>query len=254
VTTDLGPGDAEIPYLDVAPADGGTAVTLLVEKPDQSTAPVAMTGGDLVPIDGTSPTQYSQRWTATSPVVYDQPGHWVLHFEVTGTGEGTEDLDKYVVASPTAGGPTWTPGLSRVAAHIPRLTVDTSSPGQAVELGTFTSTTNPTDTIAWQHVDEAVAEVVAVCGTVPDSLTVLARSVAALRAAASIQRAYGNTALGLDTLAIAAALDVRADADLTRLQTAIRDLDDGSADGFDVVYPVWAFDAPDLRFSSSDYF
>lgn len=244
MASDLGVGDADLPYLVVEPADVGTVATLTVTQPDNTTTAATVVGGALVPIAGTSPTQYWQTWTATTPLVYTQPGRWLLHWDVTGTGMGAEDVEVWVVPNPTAGGPTWTPGLTRVAAYIPRLTVDMSTPGTAVELGTFTTATNPTDTVAQRHIDDAVAEVLAVCGPLPTSLEVLARAVAAQRAAATIQRAYGGSRPGEDSLAVAAALDARADADLTRLRAAIQDLTDGSADGFVAVSPVYSFPAP----------
>jgi hypothetical protein len=213
---------------------------------------ITATGGDLEPIAGSDDLQ--QRWEADQPVTFTAPGRWVLHWDVTGTGEGAEDLTVFVSPAPLPGGPTWAPGLTRVAVYVPRLTVDTITPGDGVELGTFTDATTPTAGVARRHVDDAVAEVTAVCGAVPDSLTPLATAVAAQRAAATIQRAYGNTALGLDMLQIAAALDSRADADLARLLTAIRDLADGDADGLLTVYPVWSFDPPDLRFSTPGFF
>lgn len=254
MASDVGTGDSELPYLDITPADGTTAATLTVSKPDGTSTQVTVAPGVLTITPGSNPVTYTQRWAVTAPVVYDQPGRTVLHWAVTGTGEGTEDLEVWVVPAPVPGGPTWTPGLSRVALYIPRLTVDVTTPGSAVELGTFTAETNPTDAVAQRHIDDAVAEVLAACGPIPLSLEALARAVAALRAAASIQLSYSNTALGMDTLSIAAALNARADADLARLKTAIADLVDGSADGLAVVVSVWSFPAPDPRFDLPQYF
>lgn len=240
--SDLGVGDADLPYLVVEPADVGTAAMLTVTRPDTTTASATVVGGALDPIAGTSPTQYRQTWTATTPLVYTLPGRWLLHWDVTGTGMGAEDVEVWVVPNPTVGGPTWTPGLTRVAAYIPRLTVDVATPGTALELGTFTTTTNPTDTVAQRHIDDAVAEVLAVCGTIPTSLEVLARAVAAQRAAATIQRAYGATRLGEDSLQTAAALDARADTDLAQLRTAIQV--DTADFGVDIAHPVYSFPTP----------
>lgn len=243
MATDIGVGDSEIASLTVAPADTDTVATLTVRSPAGDTV-VATSGGDLTPIGDAGDLQ--QQWTSDDPVTYTLPGRWVLHWDVVGTGEGAEDFEVFVSAAPVPGGPVWAPGLSRVADYVPRLTVDTVTPGEAVELGTFTAATLPTDRIAQRHIDNAVAGVAATVPTVPVPLQPLAQTVAALRAAASIQRSYSNTALGLDTLSISAALDARADAEMARLQTAVDDLADGetgSDDFFDVV-PLWSSPSP----------
>ncbi len=148
MTTDLGQGDASTPYLDVAPAAGDTAVTLQVRPPAGDPYAVTMTAGPLTPIPDTDPVEHTQRWTADTPVTYTQPGRWVLHYDVTGTGEGAEDVEVYVVASPIAGGPTWLPGRSRVAAYVPDRTLvrsmSTVTGGQDAYALTFTPETRPT--------------------------------------------------------------------------------------------------------------
>jgi hypothetical protein len=233
--SDLGVGDSEIASLTVTPAGTDTQAVLTVHSPTGSSTPVPVTAGALTP--GPGATQ-QQTWVSDNPIVYTAAGRWVLSWTVTGTGEGAEDVEVWVSPRPAPGGPTWAPGLSRVAQYIPRLTVDTQTPS-ADELGTFTTVTNPTDVAAQHHIDDAVAGVLAVCPTVPAGLEPLARTVAALRAAASIQRAYSNTALGMDTLSIAAALDARADTDLKRLQAAIDDLVSGDDDEPLLIAPIW---------------
>ena len=250
--SDLGVGDFDVPFLIVAPANTDTTATLIVRPPTGDPYPVDVTAGPLEPIAGSADMR--QRWAAAVPVAYTLPGKWVLRWQVTGTGEGAEDVEKWVVASPVPGGPVWSPGLSRVAGYVPRLTVDQTAPGSAVELRTFDARTNPDGTVAQQHINDAVAEVQAAVGTVPEALHPLATAVAALRAAATIQLAYSNTALGMDTLSIAAALHARADADLARLKTAVQDATDGSEDGFFDVVPAFAFPPADPRFDSPTYF
>lgn len=232
--SDLSVGDVDILYLDVTPAAGDTTGTLTVYRPDGTSMPVPVTPG---PVAGDPAVR---RLTA-DPVTFTLPGRWVFSWMVTGTGVGAEDIEVWVAAPPVAGGPSWAPGLSRVAAYIPRLTVDQVTPGSAVEIGTFDTRTNPTGLIAQRHINDAVAEVLALTGTVPDALHALASAIAARRAAASILRAYGDDRAGQDTLAVAAALDARADADLNRLQTAV----DPGGDGYGIeIVPVYAFPTP----------
>ncbi|WP_045740873.1 hypothetical protein [Actinoplanes rectilineatus] len=241
--SDLGVGDADQPWIVVAPAAIDTVVTLTAVFPGAPAVPVPVAAGPLVQVPGSSPAEYTQRWQAVDPIVYPLPGRTVLHWQTTGTGEGTEDVEVWVTAPPAAGGPTWSPGLSRVAAYVPRLTVDQTTPGSAIELGTFDQRTNPTGDVAQRHINDAVAEVQALAGTVPDSLHPLASAIAARRAAAMILRAYGDDRTGQDSLATAAALEARADKDLDRLQAAIRDLEDGDADGSFEVLPIYSFPA-----------
>lgn len=242
MATDVGVGDAEVGFLDVAPADGTTEVLLTVNRPTGDPYDITMTGGALVAIPGTSPVQYSQRWTADYPVVYDEADRWVLHYEVTGTGEGAEDFERYVVASAVAGGwPAWAPALTDVAIHVPYLTVDTTTPGSATYLGTFTTATSPTTAQADRHVVAAVTSVAAAVGTVNTALSGQARIVAALRAAAAILRAYPRDPSDPNERAIAADLDRRADAELERLIVANGALneEDPYAYGLEIA-PMWS--------------
>ncbi|MEU4558527.1 hypothetical protein AB0F72_09055 [Actinoplanes sp. NPDC023936] len=233
--SDLGVGDIDVPYLDVSPAAGDTAGTATLHRPDGTSAPLAVTAG----VVSTDPvTGVASRRLTSEPITFTQAGKWVLSWTATGTGAGAEDAVFWVTPRPAAGGPTWTPGLSRVAAYIPRLTVDQTTPGSATERGTFDDHTNPTGQVAQRHIDDAVAEVAALAGTVPDALHALASAIAARRAAASILRAYGDDRSGQNALAFAAALDARADTDLTRLQTEIAE--DEEPYGIDVA-PAYSF-------------
>jgi hypothetical protein len=250
MASDVATGDSELPFLDVSPADTDTEVTLTVHPPTGDAYDVVVAGGDLEPIAGTSPTQYSQRWTATTPVEYAEPGKWVLNFAVTGTGEGAEDLEVYVVASPLAGGPTWTPGRSQVAKYVPWLTVSLTTPGSQTYLETFSADTSPSGVVADRHIADAANLVTPLAAVMPESLHGLAGTVTALYAAASLAAAYARSD---DDAQRAAALLVRASGALKQLETAIQDLSDGALDGLDIVYPVWSFPAADLRYDSPQH-
>lgn len=228
--------------------DGTTVATVVVKRPDGTPVTVGA-------VSGWAGDVKTAQWWATDDGSQDgttlaSAGDWLAVWTVTGMGTNVAAKVYNVQPLPATGTRlAWSPFLSQVADYVPRLTVDTTLPGSAIELGTFTGATLPTDEIAQRHIDNAVAGVSAACPGLVTVLEPLARTVAALRAAASIQRAYSNTALGLDTLSIAAALDARADAELARLQKAVDDYADGDPDddGFDIV-PMWQFDRPTTLF------
>jgi hypothetical protein len=179
VVTDVGVGDIEVPFLDVTPGDVATLGSLLVTAPDgEETEPEVTTG---TPADGTV------RLTAEA-VTYDRPGRWVLHWVVTGTGASAEDQEVYVVTSPVAGGPLWTPGRSRVANYVPGRTLSVSA-ADTHEL-TFTSTTRPTGVMVDRLIADAVAWVTTRTGEVHASLADSASVCAAIWAAAAVERGF----------------------------------------------------------------
>lgn len=252
MASDLGTGDVETPWVDVAPADAGTTVTLVVTKPDLTTDTVTMVAGDLVEIAGTSPTEYSCRFTADTPVVYSQAGRWVLHYEVAGTGEGAEDLEVFVVPSPVAGGPMWLPGRSRVANYVPhrtlaRSTASTVSSEDAYQL-TFDSTTLPTGLQTDRLIADGAAWVTGRVGTLSSSLNDMASVVVSLYCAAAIERSWPN-----DDQSLQRANDIerRMDAMLTNLVGANEAASGTGEYGLDVVYPRWSFPPADTRYDSS---
>jgi hypothetical protein len=158
---------------------------------------------------------------------------------VTGTGASTTAKVYNVAPLPgTSARVSWSPFLSQVADHIPYLTVDTTTPGQQVYLGTFTGTTTPTDEVAQRHVDAATALMGPAIPTISAALYPAARAVAALRAAASLARAFPRRAEDLNA---AAALDGRADAAWKSLVVAAEQ--EGTAAGA-VGIPHWYFPLP----------
>lgn len=253
MATDIGIGDAEVPYLDVAPADVTTAVTLTVTAPDGTETAVTMVGGDLEEIEASSPTEYSQRWTADTPVTYDQAGRWVLHYEVTGTGEGAEDVEVFVVSSPVAGGPTWQPGRSRVAAYVPHRTLARSTSSvidsQDSYAMTFDSTTTPSGVVVDALIVDAVAWVAARVSPMQESMYDLARAVAALLAAAWVERSWPNDD---QSLTRANDMEKRADAMLSDLVDANAAAAEIGEYGIDVV-PLWSMPAADCRWDYPTY-
>src|SRR5258706_13579277 len=91
----------------------------------------------------------------------------------------------------------WAPALDDVARHIPRRTRDTMTPGSDATLGTFTSSTTPTDGQAQSVIDDACSAVLAAAGPVPATglpnaplVQQAARTAAEWRAAADIEIAY----------------------------------------------------------------
>lgn len=219
-----------------------TAVLRLDTQPDPTTAvSVVWTAPDGTTPAGTGPTG-PDGYDYTTTVTAVSAGDWLAVWTVTGTGQGVTAQVYPVRALPAASNdrPVWTPFLSQVADHVPYLTVDTITPGSAVHLGTFTARTWPTDAQAQRLTDGAVTWVRSAVGEVAPAVYDMATQVAALRAAAAIARAYPRDD---GDLAAAAALDARADADLTRLKDANEAA--GGGDGSEVtLLPVYSFPAP----------
>lgn len=253
MASDIGVGDVESPYVDVAPADNTTVATLTVHKPDGTSTTVPASGGALTPIPDTSPVQYSQRWTADTPVTYDQASRWVLHWDVTGTGESDEDLEVWVVASPVAGGPTWTPGRTRVAAYVPGRTLErnpaTTGEGEDVHDLTFTSNTRPTGLAVDRLIADGLAWVTSRVTPMNTAVQDAAAVVVALYAAAAVERGAPE---GDDSLQRANDLEKRLDIllkDLIAANNAANGTDDY---GLEVV-PMWSYPPADPRWDCPTY-
>lgn len=251
--SDLGVGDAEVATLLVEPADNSTVATLALEKPDGSSTPIAVSGGALEAISDTSPVAYRQTWTSDQAVTYDQAGRPVLHWTVTGTGQGTEDLEVFVVASPVAGGPTWTPGRSRVANYVTHRTLARSTASiinsqDTYEL-TFDSTTTPTGLQTDRLIADGVAWVSMRASPLAAASYDVAAVVVSLYAAAAIERQFPADE---DSLQRANDLEKRMDVLLKDL-VAANNASNGTDDYGLEVAPMWAFPAPDCRWDSPNY-
>jgi hypothetical protein len=250
--SDLGVGDAEIPTLTVQPADADTAATLVVHAPDGTSTAVPVTGGTLTAAPGSSPVEYAQTWTATDPVTYNAPGRWVLTWTVTGTGEGAEDVEVWVVASPLAGGPTWTPGRSHVAAYVPHRTLArsvSSTVGAEDEyVFGFDQTTTPPGSAVDRLIVDAVARVTARATNLQPSMFDLARATASLMAAVWVERSWPQ-----DDQALNRANDMEKQANqLLADLIAANDEINGTSYGLDAA-PVWSFPSPDPRYDNPLY-
>jgi hypothetical protein len=243
VSTDIGVGDSEYAYLDVQPADANTDVTLVVEAPDGTTTTVPMTGGALTDIDDSD--DQSQRWTGDNAITYDQPGRWVLHYTVAGTGAGTEDLEVWVGETPTGGGPTWAPGRARVANYVPHRTLATaaasvleSSDSYAM---TFDATTLPTGVQVDRLIADGIDWVSALVAPMNAGSEAAAALIAALYAAIAVERGWPNDASSLQR---ANDMEKRLDAMIAalveanvRLNGEDTDESDAGEYGLDIAYP-----------------
>lgn len=254
MASDLGVGDSELATLTVEPADGSTQVTLTVTPPTGTAFPVAMTGGDLVPIPATSPVEFSQVWTSDTPIEYTLAGRWVLHFEVTGTGEGAEDLEVYVQPSATAGGPTWLPGRSRVANYVPHRTLVRSmtSTGESEDqyAWTWDSTTTPTGIQVDRLIADGADWVTALVTPLNTASEPLASLLAALWAAVAVERGWPHDDQSLQR---ANDMERRIAGMLTALIKSNSEANYGTDDGFDIVQGQWSFPPADTRYDSSCY-
>ncbi len=244
--SDLGVGDAEIPTLVVQPADGDTIATLTVTAPDGTATPVAVTGGDLQQVSGLSPAEYTQTWTADEPVTYTLPGRWLLTWTVEGTGEGAEDVEVWVVASPVAGGPTWTPGRTRVANYLPHRTLvrdlSTTTSSQDVLLMTWDNTTTPTGVQVERLIADGVAYIAARMTPVHANSEAGAAVLVCLYTAAMIERSWPHDDQSLQR---ANDLERRLDlmlADLVEANNASNGTDDF---GIEIAPAYWSFPPAD---------
>jgi hypothetical protein len=214
--------------------DGTTAVTVIVTRPDGSsiTAPA---------ISAWAADVKTAQWYATddgtaSGTVLHADGDWLAVWKITGTGANVAPKVYSVAPLPgTATRVTWSPFLSDAADHVPYLTVSTAVPGSQIYLGTFTGETTPTDEQAQRHIDRAVALMHPAIPLISSALYPAARAVAALRAAASLARAFPRRP---EDIAAAAALDARADASWKLLLTAAET--EGTGAGA-IGTPHWAF-------------
>lgn len=255
VASDIGSGDSELVFLDVAPADGTTGVTLTVDPPTGSPYDVVMTPGALEPIEDSA--DFTQRWTSAEPVAYDEPGRWVLHYEVTGTGEGAEDLEVYVVASPVAGGPTWLPGRSRVAAYVPHRTLarsvtSTTESADSYQF-TFDSTTIPSGVVVDRLITDGADWVSAIVAPMNVKSQPLAALVCALWAAIAVERSWPDSDTSLQR-----ANDMEKQLNTMLAQLKAANAANNQTDGTDSVPPAlaprWSFPCADLRWDYSRYF
>lgn len=229
--------------------DGTTNAAVVVTRPGGVVIPASLSGwdGDVK----------SAQWWATDDgteggTTLASAGDWLAVWTVVGTGANIAPKIYNVAPLPGTGTrPAWSPFLSQVADHVPYLTVDTTTPGSQIYLGTFTGDTTPADEQAQRHIDSAVR--LTLLPGLTEVLFPAASAVAALRAAASLARAYSRRP---EDLQAAAALDAQADAHWTRLKTAVVDLADGEADSdnfFDVA-PIFTYPAVDLRWNPTTYF
>jgi hypothetical protein len=166
-------------------------------------------------------------------------GDWLVVWRITGTGANV--LPKVYNVAPLPGTsvrPAWSPFLSDVADHVPYLTVDSITPGTQIYLGTFTGYTAPTDEVAQRHIDRVVAMMLPSIANISATLRPAARSVAALRAAASLARAYPRRP---EDMSAAEALTAAADSAWTMLVDAAEA--EGTVGG-SVLTPVWYFPTP----------
>lgn len=218
--------------------DGSTVVAISVKRPDGT----AITPPAIGPWENTD--EKTAQWYATDDgtaggATTNAAGDWLVVWTVTGTGANI--APKVYNVAPLPGTSTrvaWSPFLSDVADHVPHLTVDTTTPGSQLYLGTFTGDTTPSDEVAQRHVDSATALMRPAIPSITAALYPAARAVAALRAAASLARAYARRPEDLTT---ASALDSRADAAWKQLVTAAEQ--EGTTPGA-VGVPHWSFTEP----------
>lgn len=216
--------------------DGTSVASVAVTRPDGS----AITG--LTPSGGWSGTDGDEKtvqfWATDDGTVSGTKlaaaGDWLAVWTVAGVGASV--TPKIYSVSPLPGTSTrvsWSPFLSDVADHVPFLTIDQRTPGSQTYLGTFTGWTSPTDEVAQRHIDQAASVVGAGFGLLTGALPRMARSVAALWAAASLCRAYARDR---DARDLAAQLAAAASTELKVLQQAVENAGADSLSAVPVMY------------------
>jgi hypothetical protein len=216
--------------------DGTTQLTVTVTSPTGTTINPLISGWENT--DERTAQFYATADGTDSGTTVGADGDWLVVWRIVGTGANV--LPKVYNVAPLPGTgirPVWSPFLSDVADHVPYLTVDSITPGTQVYLGTFTGYTAPTDEVAQRHVDKAVALMLPRMSGITAALRPAARSVAALRAAASIARAYPRRPEDMST---ADALTRDADAAWKALVDAAED--EGTSTT--VASPVWFMPTP----------
>ena len=194
-------GDLITSRLDIGVTpDGTTAASVVVRRPDGT----AIAGLNASAWTG---SQKTVQWYATDDGTVGglitagiADGDWLAVWTVTGTGASVSPKVYNVRRLPQPGTRVeWVPFLSDVADHVPWLTVSLTTPGDQTYLGTFTGDTAPSDEQAMRHIDQATAIIGARLGTLPASLYPAVRAAVALRAAASLARAFPRDATDVST-------------------------------------------------------
>lgn len=212
--------------------DGSTVPSVVVKRPDG--AAVAAAPGAFVGDEVTVQFYATDDGTPSAPVL-NSGGDWLVVWTVTGTGASVTPKVYNVTPLPgTSTRPDWSPFLSDVADHVPFLTIDQSTPGSQVYLGTFTGYTSPTDEVAQRHIDRAASIVGAGFSTLTAAALIgMARTVTALWAAASLCRAYARDR---SDQATADALERQAAAQLKILQTTVDNTGDSTLNALPVMF------------------
>ena len=172
------PGSTDTLTLTVTPYAADTSATVHLDGPGGATLnPTA------------SSTDGKHTWTA-SPI-YTAAGTWVATWTVTGTGAGIVTEQIWVSAVPSAAARVaWRPDVWKVADYVPGRTLVAAVDGYGNAIATFDSTTHPTGDQVQRLVTDGCAWVATRCGTLDASLYDMGTAVAAVYAAAQVERGY----------------------------------------------------------------
>ena len=140
--------------------------------------------------------------------------------------------------------PSWAPDLTRVAAYVPHRTmVRNTGTSSGSITGTFSDATAPTGDQVNMLVVDACARVTNRCGPIDPALWPMATAVAAILAAALVERAYPTNQ---SDVATSDSLEAQGEKMLAELESANEaltgeDPDDPAAH----LMPVWSFPPAD---------
>ncbi|MGH3656778.1 MAG: hypothetical protein ACRDUA_08955 [Micromonosporaceae bacterium] len=190
-------------------------------------------------VETTPPVQHPGVGKYHADVALDMVGTWRSKWVASGAVAATEHDALIVTESWTYPVP-WVPGLPEVADYIPSRTV-AQGVGTQTPADTFTTDTTPTDVQASRVTAAATSYVAAKVGTLHDTLTDMARSVAAMRAAGLIELSYPERD---DDVNVAEQLLAAAREALEVLVEANNETGGGSPSDPSNLLPVWTFPPP----------
>lgn len=205
------------------------------------TSPAGVEGSPLTGVETATGLWDVDVNVAASPHL-GQPGVYVWRSVATGAVTG-EQGGWFVVQGRRAPGPVWTPSLDKVADLVPARTLSSIlTPGEEEYLGTFTSTTTPTDEQAERHIIAAIAYVRSTAGAVIDStLYDDATHAAAVTAAAFIELSYPTRDADLSTYDRLWALAGTLTASLADANSAVTG---GASTLEQSLLPQWSYPSP----------
>ena len=231
-------GSADQVTLTVTPYAGDTLATVVS---------VTTADAEITPAPAAISSDGGHTWTAA--LVWPDAGRWVIEWMVTGTGAGATFQTVWVSPAPTNDGPLWTPDRPKVADYVPGRTLSQDLTGARL---TFDDLTRPTGDEVDRLIADAVVWVEAKTGQhIDGTLWEFATAVAAVYAAAMVERGYPTRADDVTTAQALWAQAVAMRDDLARANEAVTGQD--PVDPGAALMPIYQFPAP-VTWGDTDFY